>query len=51
MNKKASDVISEAFLCGAEDDLHEPFVRFLILVRTVNEENILVKESLIFDKI
>lgn len=31
--------------CGAEDDLNEPFVRLLMLVRAVNEENILVKES------
>ncbi|RAJ37394.1 hypothetical protein LY11_00471 [Pedobacter cryoconitis] len=32
---------SEAF-CGVEDDLNEPFVRLLMLVRAVNEENVLV---------
>lgn len=36
---------SKAF-CGAEDDLNEPFVRLLMLVRAVNEENILVKKAI-----
>ena len=36
-------MISKAFR-GAEDDLNEPFVRLLMLVRVVNEENVLVKE-------
>jgi hypothetical protein len=30
-------------LCGDWEGLEEPFVRLLILVRAVNEENILVK--------
>jgi|GEM_PF-3946045 len=28
---------------GAEDELNEPYVRLLMLVRAVNEENILLK--------
>lgn len=31
-------------LHGAEDDLNEPFVRLLMLIRAVNEENVLEKE-------
>ncbi len=31
--------------CGDEEGLAEPFVRLLILVRTVNEEDILEKET------
>jgi len=31
--------------CGAEEELNEPFVRLLMLIRTVNEENVMVKES------
>ncbi|CAM4272812.1 hypothetical protein SAMN06265348_109314 [Pedobacter westerhofensis] len=34
---------------GAEDDLNEPFIRLLMLVKTVNEENVLVKEGLHFE--
>jgi len=41
--KKASEFDLKG-LCGAEDDLNEPFVRLLMLVRAVNEENILMKE-------
>lgn len=32
-------------LCGAEGGLAEPFVRLLMLVRAVNEENVLGKEA------
>lgn len=31
-------------ISGAEGDLNEPFIRLLMLVRAVNEENVLVKE-------
>jgi len=31
-------------VCGAEEELDEPFVRLLMLVRAANEESILVKE-------
>jgi len=31
-------------ISGAEDDLNEPFVRLLMLIRAVNEENGLRKE-------
>ncbi|EDM37636.1 hypothetical protein PBAL39_14464 [Pedobacter sp. BAL39] len=31
------------FCCGAEEGLNEPFLRLLMLVKAVNEENVLVK--------
>lgn len=44
LNQKAHRRMS--FLsCGAEDDLNEPLVWLLILVRAVNEENFLVKKA------
>jgi len=36
-------MVSKAFF-GAEDSLNEPFVRLLMLVRAVNEENVLEKK-------
>lgn len=43
-NKKASEVTQRLSLCGAEDDLNEPFLRLLMLVRAVKEGDILEKE-------
>jgi len=34
---------------GAEEGLNEPFVRLLMLVRSVNEENVLKKGELDFE--
>lgn len=33
-------------LCGAEEGLNEPIILLLMLVKAVNEENVLVKEEL-----
>lgn len=41
--QKASEMTSKAF-CGDWEDLDEPFLRLLVLVRAVNEGNFLEKE-------